>query len=191
MEMGRLVKLAKRLPIKSLRHALKLRDRLASYGVAAIENHQQLVMRSGSSAHQSLFSRFLDPSKNQDFSVPQISAEASNLIVAGSDTTAVSLTYLIWMLLRPRSRKVKEKLLAEILPLSPDAPVTTLTQLEYLNAVISEGLRLYGAAPGSLPRVSPTGGAWIGEYYIPEGTSVSAQAYTTHRDESVFESPDR
>lgn len=44
-----------------------------------------------------------------------------------------------------------------------------LEKLPYLNCVIDEALRLYGAAPGSLPRSAPKGGFTLPSgYFIPE-----------------------
>src|SRR5690348_12255888 len=107
-ELRPLLRIAEFLPIKSLQNALGLNERLDSYGLAAIENHREYVARSQDKESASLFSKFLDTTKNQELSLPQISAEASNLIIAGSDTTAVSLTYLIWSVLRPQHRHIKE-----------------------------------------------------------------------------------
>lgn len=183
--------LAESLPIPSLQIALKLGQRLDTYGRAAIENHQQFVVGSREGDSTSLFSKFLDPSKNKELSVAQISTEASNLIVAGSDTTAVSLTYLVWSLLRPQHRAIREKLLAEIDTLSADASLADISKLRYLRMVIDESLRLYGAAPGSLPRVCPPGGTRLGKYFIPGGTTVSVQAYTLHRDAAIFADPEK
>ncbi|EXJ86111.1 hypothetical protein A1O1_06480 [Capronia coronata CBS 617.96] len=201
--LGPLLRVAKHIPVGPVQNALTLNDRMDEYGLAAIENHKRHVMAasqsndngqmspSNSNSNSSLFSKFLDPTRNQELSLPQISAEASNLIVAGSDTTAVSLTYLIWSVLRPRHRNVKQKLLAEIESLPIDASLAEISQLKYLQAVINESLRLYGAAPGSLPRVSPPGGAKLGgRYNIPEGTIVGAQAFTVHRDGAIFPDPD-
>lgn len=187
----RLMKLAKFLPVKSLQNALKLNDRMEEYGLAAIKNHREHVALSSDSTSASLFSKFLDPTKNQELSLRQISAESSNLIVAGSDTTAVSLTYLVWSVLRPQHRAIKEKLMAEIDSLPNNASLAEIGTLKYLKNVIDESLRLYGAAPGSLPRVTPAEGAKLGDHFLPPGTTVSVQAYTVHRDETNFQSAER
>lgn len=190
-ELGPLIRIAQLLPIPSIQGVLQISQRMDKYGLTAIDNHKEHVMTTTGKESASLFSKFLDTTKNQELSLAQISAEASNLIVAGSDTTAISLTYLIWSLLRPQHQEIKRKLLAEI----ADSPIVTSTaelgELRYLNFVINESLRLYGAAPGSLPRICPAGGFQLGEYFIPEGTTVSAQAYTAHRDGSVFPDPNR
>ncbi len=59
-----------------------------------------------------------------------------------------------------------------------------------MNKVIDETLRLYSAAPGSLPRIVPAGGAILGGYHIPGGTTVSTQAYTFHRNPKIFPNPE-
>jgi cytochrome P450 len=58
-----------------------------------------------------------------------------------------------------------------------------------LNSVIEETLRLYGAAPGALPRVVPSQGIIISGHQLPGGTEVSTQAYTLHRDPRIFQEP--
>jgi cytochrome P450 len=61
------------------------------------------------------------------------------------------------------------------------------------------GLRLYGAAPSLLERVIPASTSKNGlpaesfdlmGYALPPGTIVSTQAWSMHRDASVFPSPD-
>ncbi|KAI7969201.1 hypothetical protein EIK77_006106 [Talaromyces pinophilus] len=190
-ELSTFVKLAGYLPIPPVQNALKLSDRLNTYGRVAIENHKEYINSSAGSNSISFFSRFLDSSRNGDISIPQISAEASNLIIAGSDTTAVSLTYLVWAVNRPQNREIKRKLQAEIDSLPLDASLADISELKYLRMVVDESLRLYGAAPGSLPRVCPPGGAKLGDYFIPGGTTVSTQAYNLHWDGAIFENPER
>lgn len=59
------------------------------------------------------------------------------------------------------------------------------------------GLRLYGAAPSLLERVVPsTSPSGLDDafdlmgYAVPPGTIVSTQAWSMHRDPSVFPSPE-
>ncbi|KAF4473128.1 cytochrome P450 [Fusarium agapanthi] len=118
----------------------------------------------------------------------QLAYEAGGLIVAGSGTTAVSLTYLVWAVLsRPA---VQARLEAEVENLPTGFSDSNLEALPYLSAVIEETLRLYGAAPGALPRVVPGGGARLAGYFIPQGTTVSTQSYTYHRDPQTYPEPE-
>jgi cytochrome P450 len=185
------IKLAGYLPIPSIQHALTLRKRLDAYGAQAIANHKAVVQANPSAADSGLFARFMDPKRNAELSDVEIAEEASNLIVAGSDTTAVSLTYLVWALLKPENSIVREKLLAEIAPLSPSAGMAEISTLPFLKATVDEALRLYGAAPGSQPRVVLEGGAMLGSYALPAGVVVSTQAYTLHRDARIWREPER
>ncbi|KAF2855404.1 cytochrome P450 monooxygenase-like protein [Plenodomus tracheiphilus IPT5] len=113
--------------------------------------------------------------------------EAMNVIIAGTDTTGVTLTYLTWAVLqRPRLQAALE---AEAAGLRDDFTENDLIELPLLNAVIEETLRLYGAAPSSLPRVVPKGGTNFNGYYIPQGVTVDTQAYTFHRDPKIWSNP--
>ncbi|KAK1637497.1 cytochrome P450 [Colletotrichum phormii] len=70
-------------------------------------------------------------------------------------------------------------------------PDVSFDKLSYLDAVVQEGLRCYPAIPMSLPRVVPPGGKTIDGYFVSEGTIVSSQAYSVHRNnDAVFPNPD-
>lgn len=118
-----------------------------------------------------------------------VRTEAGNLIVAGSDTTAVTLTYLIWAVLK--QPQLQASLELEVSDLSPDLTSEELKNAPLLNSVLEETLRLYGAAPGALPRVVPEKGLSVCGYFIPSGIVVSTQAYTLHRDSTIFQDAQR
>jgi len=139
-----------------------------------------------------VFSRILDEGRKSDgtgLTDYQVAFEASGLIVAGSGTTAVTLTYLVWAVLS--NPEIQSKLEQEVDGLEKGFRDAALEALPYLNAVIDETLRLFGAAPGSLPRQTPKGGAQLGDFFAPEGTTVSSQAYTLHRNESLYPQAER
>lgn len=62
------------------------------------------------------------------------------------------------------------------------------SKLPILNATIKEILRYYSAVPGPLPRYVPAGDGLLvdDKYVIPAGTQVSLQAYTVHRNRSIY-----
>jgi cytochrome P450 len=177
--------LAKYLPIPPLQHAVGAFRRLEIYGQQAISKYRDMEKRGG--CRKTLFTNLAEGAIDD----ATIAREAQNLIIAGTDTTSVTLTYLVWSVLRHPS--VRERLLREIKDnvhsdtfCSADAE-----ELPYLQAVIQETLRLYGAAPGALPRVTPSGGRLLDDKFIPEGTVVATQAYSLHRDASIFADPHR
>lgn len=138
-----------------------------------------------------MFSKLVAENEKEDatLSDQQVAFEAGGFIVAGSGTTAVTLTYLVWAVLS--NRAIQTKLEAEVEDLPDNYTYEDLKNLPYMSAVIEETLRLYGAAPGSLPRTVPKGGATLAGYYIPGGITVSTQAYSLHRDSNIYSQPER
>ncbi|KAJ7218241.1 cytochrome P450 [Mycena haematopus] len=128
-------------------------------------------------------------------------SECMGHMVAGSDTTSISLSYFLWEL--TRRQDILRKLRDEIDAVMPDPgaipDIKILNGMEYLNAFIKEGLRLYGAAPSLLERVVPVStsknfagadGFDLMGYALPPGTIVATQSWSLHRDPAVFQSPD-
>ncbi|KAH7122185.1 cytochrome P450 [Dactylonectria estremocensis] len=180
------------LPIPSIQVFVRSGEYLYRYGARAVTN---LRNQSGNAAN--LFGTMLATLESEISSqkatslVPltdhQVQTEAGNLILAGSDTTAVSLTYLVWAVLK--NPDLQRRLEDEVAGLPERFDDAVLEKLPLLEAVINETLRLYGAAPGGLPRSVPKGGATLGGYYIPEDFVVETQAYTLHRNADIFPDP--
>ena len=136
-------------------------------------------------------------------------ATASELLdelLAGHETSAVTLTYLMYQLSQRPS--LQDKLRNELLTLSPPLQYppqiststpslphpSTIDTLPLLDAVINETLRLNSAAAGPLPRVTPnvSGGTSIAGYdHIPGGITISCNAYSIHRQPTVFPDPEK
>lgn len=134
-----------------------------------------------------------------------VASEMLDQLIAGAETSAVTLTYLMHELSsRPT---LQAELRAELLTLSPPIafplpphhqnsetprlPLSrTLDGLPLLDALITETLRLHDVNPGPQPRITPAGTSTIGGYAdIPAGVRVSANAYTLHRNAGAFPSP--
>ncbi|KAM0528412.1 hypothetical protein ACHAQF_001862 [Verticillium nonalfalfae] len=113
------------------------------------------------------------------------------IVVAGSDTTATSLTCLFLQLTQnpAKCRKLQE----EIDKYFADREGTdhaSLAKLPYLQACIDESLRLYPPVPSGLQRVTPPGGIRVENTFIPGDTIVQVPSYTLYRDQRVFPRPD-
>ncbi|TRM67586.1 cytochrome P450 [Schizophyllum amplum] len=125
-----------------------------------------------------------------------IIAEAVGHMIAGTDTTAITLSYLCWEL--ARHPDIAMKLQVELDCVMDDPAIVpdiaVLQALPYLNAFVKEGLRLYGAGPSLLERVvreTPSGQPFsIAGYDLPAGTVVAAQSWSLSRDPAVFPSPE-
>ncbi|KAJ4335560.1 hypothetical protein N0V95_008874 [Ascochyta clinopodiicola] len=173
------------LPIKGAQKIVTADDVVHDHGSVAIHN-----MRSSQGNNTNLFGQMLAASDDYEkvaLSDKAVREEAGNLIVAGSDTTAVTLTYLVWAVLK--DSELQARLEEEVAGLSDQLDMTELENSPLLNSVIEETLRLYGAAPGALPRIVPSQGMIVAGYQLPHGTEVSTQAYTLHRDSRVFQEP--
>ncbi|KAL2847832.1 benzoate 4-monooxygenase cytochrome P450 [Aspergillus pseudoustus] len=118
----------------------------------------------------------------------EIEAECGVFMNAGSDTTAIQLTHVIYYLLKnpAKLRKLQQEL-DEHIPPNDDLPSYSLVQtLPYLKACLDESLRLSPPVSFGLQRKTPPEGMSINNRWIPGNTLVSVPAYIAHRDESVF-----
>ena len=175
------------LPFKKMQTMFRPDRQIFEYGSKAVENARA---QEGNSV--SLFARLLaevNENERSELGELEIRWEAMGLIVAGSDTTAVTLTYLVWAVMK--NPGLQGRLEDEIATLGESRQDKDLEALPLLSSVIEETLRLYGAAPGSLPRAVPATGSTIDNFFLPEGTVVSTQAYTLHRETSVFKDPEK
>ncbi|KAF8218316.1 cytochrome P450 [Mycena galopus ATCC 62051] len=113
-------------------------------------------------------------------------------IVAASDTTASTLSSIVWFLLSDPEhyRRVQEELDSVITDLFD---VDKHQKLHFLSACINETLRLHPPLPTNGTRQVPLNqpGRNIAGRFIPPGTSVYTPAYSLHRNPDYFSYPDK
>ncbi|KAK0713557.1 cytochrome P450 [Lasiosphaeria miniovina] len=167
------------------------RQRVVEYGAARAAQYMRLVETNDSAVRKTLFSSLVAKggggqrgSPEQQLSQLDITIESQSYITAGTDTTAITLTYLIYAVLRHDA--VRARLLGELQSLPDGFTHRDLRALPYLNLVLEETLRLYGASQGALPRVVPPEGAVLAGYAVPPGVVVSTQNYSLHRDGGAY-----
>ncbi|KAI1744896.1 cytochrome P450 [Xylaria scruposa] len=115
--------------------------------------------------------------------------EAEAYIVAGSDTTSNTLTFLTWTLCG--QPEIKDQLIKELQTLPTNFTDDDLKCLSFLNQCITEALRRFPVVPGGLPRHVPKEGTDISGYWLPGGSTVTTQTWSLHRDPEIFPDPDR
>ncbi|RKP06431.1 cytochrome P450 [Thamnocephalis sphaerospora] len=113
-------------------------------------------------------------------------------IVAGTDTTSITLSWCVYLL--SQHPEIYAKLREEIDAVLPEREATvsyaTVNKLPWLDAVLNETLRLYPAVADGLPRSVPKGGAELGGHHLPGGTVVFCSAYAMHRSSALWDEPE-
>jgi cytochrome P450 len=160
-------------------------DNVVTYGLSAVSQAREAKI-----SKHNIISGLTDADSSEGTNLTDFSlgSQASALSVAGSGTTAVTLSYAVWAILSHPA--VRGKLEDELARIPEDYDDVLLEKLPYLNAVIVETLRLYGSAPGALPRITPAQGINVQDRFVPGGVTLTTQSYTMHRDRSIFPQPE-
>jgi cytochrome P450 len=115
---------------------------------------------------------------------------SQTLILAASDTTSVTLTWTLSLLLNNHEvlKKAQDELDIHI-GRERQVKESDMKNLVYLQAIIKETFRLYPAAPLSVPHESMEE-CTVGGYHIPAGTRLFTNLSKIHRDPQVWSDPD-
>ena len=112
-------------------------------------------------------------------------------VIAGSDTTAISLSSILYHLLK--YPETLQKLRAEIEDFerqgqcgNPNVTFKEAQKMPYLQAVIKEALRLHAAVGLPMWRVVPPEGAEICGHRFNGGDIVGANSWVLHYNEDVY-----
>lgn len=124
------------------------------------------------------------PSKVTDYHVFMMSM--SN-IIAGSDTTAISLSAILYYLIRYPyvMQKVREEV-DRISEAGTHLSFKESLEMPYWQAVMKEALRLHPATGLPLWRTATEGGIELNGHFFPEGTWIGLNTWTAHYNEDVF-----
>ena len=119
----------------------------------------------------------------------QVRDEVMTLLLTGHETTAVSLSW-IWYLLA-QNPEVEAKLWAELGEVLGGRTPTMahLARLPYTDRVVKEAMRVYPpvwAVVRSAARETE-----LGKYRVPAGSSVILSPYVMHRDARYYDEPER
>jgi cytochrome P450 family 110 len=126
--------------------------------------------------------------EGQGMSDIELRDELITLLVAGHETTASVLGWLLYFI--HRSPTVLERLRQELSTCDDLTDFKAVIKLPYLNAVCQETLRLYPVAPITFPRILRKSMTIMGHSFLP-GTMLAPCIYLTHRRPDLYPEPDQ
>ncbi|XP_037104008.1 cytochrome P450 27C1 [Syngnathus acus] len=121
----------------------------------------------------------------KEMSMEEIYANATEMLLAGVDTTSFTLSWASYLL--ARHPQIQEQIHMEVeKTLGPrTVPVAEdITRLPLIRGLVKETLRLFPVLPGN-GRITQDD-LIVGGYYIPKGTQLALCHYSTSLDEENF-----
>lgn len=129
-----------------------------------------------------------DDETGERLSERQLRDEAMTMLLAGHETTALTITYALYSLARNPACEARVR--AELDSLHGASPVPSdLERMPFLDAVVRETLRLYPPA-WVFGREIITGFS-LGGYELQPGMELAASPFALHRDARFFREPER
>jgi cytochrome P450 len=138
--------------------------------------------------------RAVDPETGKlGYSLDELYGESESLIIAGSDTTAITTAAALFYL--GRNPEIQDAIAEEILAAFPTADDIkggpTLHGCRNLQAFIKETLRMSPPVPADLSREVTDGGLVVDGRYFAPGTRVSTACYCLHHNKDLYDEPFR
>ena len=129
-----------------------------------------------------------DPETGAGFSAEQLRDQLATLLLAGHETTAVTLFWTLTLL--AQSREEQERVAEEVrgVAFEPDAAMTMLPRLVRTRAVVSEALRLY--PPAAVMAREAIGADRMGTFDLPPRALVMISPWVLHRHRRFWRDPD-
>ncbi|EME77534.1 uncharacterized protein MYCFIDRAFT_44990 [Pseudocercospora fijiensis CIRAD86] len=132
-----------------------------------------------------MYQHLPDPASNGNFR-----SDIRLLIVGGSETVAITLTFIFYLLAKhPEHIGILRSELRHKIK-SETWNDTDIKNCEHLNGVINEALRLHPAGPSGVYRLTPPSGMRVGDRYIPGNVTIGMPIYVIHRHEAAYAQPD-
>ncbi|KAF2221148.1 cytochrome P450 [Elsinoe ampelina] len=183
-----------KLPIPSLQSVIKGRMRLRNLAISCVSQR----LANPDPSRRDLLAKLISEHTTGTLEELDIQTEAFGFIIAGSHTTATTLTFLFHLLLHHPSTlaALEADLLAPTSPIanlasspSPASAVVPYAQTlphKYLSSVITETFRFAPVFTMPLMRVVPFPSAIVAGERLPGGIDVSVCNAVLHHDPAVF-----
>ncbi|XP_043706124.1 cytochrome P450 71A1-like [Telopea speciosissima] len=160
-----------------------------------VEDHLTKTSDSSLDTQKDFVDLLLRAQKDPTLSIPltraDIKAIIVDMIVGGTDTTASTMEWAMAELVRnPNVMEKAQKEVRTAVGKKSKVAEDDISQLDYLNFIVKETLRLHPAAPLLVPRESSKA-TYIKGYYIPPKTRVFINAWAIQRDPKQWDDPEK
>ncbi|KAI2632022.1 putative cytochrome P450 [Hypoxylon sp. NC1633] len=137
-----------------------------------------------------LFEGLVKKREEWDLSFQKLSANAFILILAGSETTATTLSGATYLLLTHPEimAKLNEEVRSAFSSVD-EIDINSVNKLTYMLAVLNESLRLYPPVSSGLIREVPAGGSKIAGRFVPGDTLVEVQQWSMNHSKDNWKDP--
>ena len=129
-----------------------------------------------------------DPETGEGFSPQQLRDQVATLILAGHETTAVTLFWALIMLAEAAEEQDWLAQEVSITTIEPETAYATVATLHRARAVVNETLRLFPAAFTVVREVIAADR--IGDLVLPPRSLVMIAPWVLHRHRSLWEDPE-
>ncbi|KAM4129621.1 hypothetical protein ACJW30_01G037600 [Castanea mollissima] len=159
-----------------------------------LKEHKQRKISGGVKEHQDFMDVMLsivtDDDETSNYDVDTIvKATCLALILAASDTSTITLTWALSLLLNnPETLTKSQEELDIHIGRERQVKESDMKNLVYLQAILKETMRLYPAAPLLVPHESMEDCTLVG-YHVPAGTRLIVNLPKLHRDPNVWVYP--
>lgn len=144
-------------------------------------------------SRRDLLANFLNSKGGDQLSDKELRDIVLNMTIAGRDTTACTLTWLVYIL--TQNPEVEKELCKEIdeklKGASPTLEDLSPENMPYLNGVLFETLRLFPPVPEDEKVVSEDGVEYLDGTPLPKGTHVVFAPYSMGRNPKVYPDPEK
>ncbi|KAI0385322.1 putative cytochrome P450 [Hypomontagnella monticulosa] len=137
-----------------------------------------------------LFEGIIKKREEWNISFEKLSANAFILVLAGSETTATTLSGATYLLLTHPD--ILEKLQKEVrssFNSTDEITISSVGKLTYMLAVLNESLRLYPPVTSGLVRQVPGSGEQIAGQFVAGGTFVEVQQWSMNHSKDNWKDP--
>jgi len=127
--------------------------------------------------------------RSEEFSLANIRGYLTDIIGAGSDTTATTIEWAMAELIRnPEKMKRAQEELDEVVGRKQMVEESDAERLPYLHAVVKEVFRMHPAVPLLIPHRAD-GRCEIEGFVIPKNTQIIINVWAIGRDPSIWNEP--